>query len=227
MTAGPARDPVGADESFTVRDILPAVPLALAIAIFGTIYGAVARPLLGIAPAVLSSALIFSGAVQFAVLGLLLGGAPPLALLLTALTLNLRNVVLGAVLRSRITASPLKRAGLSWFLIDETVGLAVQRKRNSARILLIAGVLCYLAWTTGTLVGIFGAAVGGLRGMAEALFPVLFVGLATISARDRGTGIRAIIAALVAVVLVKLWPAARGLVPVIAALIVAIARKTP
>ena len=218
---------MGVDGSFTVRDILPVVPLALAIAIFGTIYGAVARPLLGVAPAVLSSVLIFSGPVQFAVLGLLLGGAPPVALLLTALTLNLRDLVLGAVLRARITASPLKRAGLSWFLIDETVGLAVQPQRNSARIVLVVGLVCYLGWTGGTLVGLFGAAIGGLRGMAEALFPVLFVGLATISARDRGTGIRAIVAALITVVLVKLWPAARGLVPVIAALIVAVVRKTP
>jgi branched chain amino acid efflux pump len=227
VTTQPERDPGGVDERFTARDILPVVPLALAIAIFGTIYGAVARPLLGVAQAVLSSALIFSGSVQFAVLGLLFGGAPPVALLLTALTLNLRNLVLGAVLRARISGSPLKRAGLSWFLIDETVGLAVQPRVNSGRIVLVAGLICYFAWTAGTVVGLFGATVGGLRGMAEALFPVLFVGLATISARDRGTGVRALVAALVTVVLVKLWPAARGVVPVIAALTVATTRKTP
>ena len=227
MTRQLESDSAGGDASFTARDVLPVVPLALAIVIFGTIYGAVARPLLGVAYAVLSSVLIFSGSVQFAVLSLLLGGAPPVALLLTALTLNLRNLVLGAILRARISVSPLTRAGLSWFLIDETVGLAVQPKRNSARIVVVAGLICYFAWTAGTVVGIFGAAVGGLRGMAEALFPVLFVGLSTISARDRGTGVRAIVAALVTVVLVKLWPAARGVVPVIAALIVAVARRTP
>jgi predicted branched-subunit amino acid permease len=210
-----------------VREILPAVPLALAIAVFGTIYGAIARPLLGVGPTVLSSVVIFSGAVQFTVVGLLLAGAPPLALLLAALTLNLRNLVLGAVVRPRITAPPLHRAVLSWFLVDETVGLALQPARNAARILLLAGMLCYAAWVGGTVAGVLGAGAVGLTRAAEAIFPVLFIGLAAMSAREPGMGIRAAVAALITIAAVKFWPAGKGLAPVIAAAIVAIPARTP
>jgi len=210
-----------------VREILPAVPLALAIAVFGTIYGAVARPLLGLGTTVLSSVVIFSGAVQFTVVGLLLAGAPPFALLLAALTLNLRNLVLGAVVRPRITTPPLHRAVLSWFLVDETVGLALKSERNPARILLVAGMLCYAAWVGGTIVGVLGAGAVGLTGAAEAIFPVLFIGLAAMSAREPGMGLRATVAALITIAVVKFWPVGKGLAPVIAAAIVAIPSRTP
>lgn len=208
-------------------EILPAVPLALAIAVFGTIYGALARSLLGTVATIVSSVFIFSGAVQFTVVGLLLADAPPVALLLAALTLNLRNLVLGAVLRPRITASPIRRAALSWFLVDEAVGLALQPGRDAARMLLVAGIVFYAAWIVGTLVGILGAGAVGLKGVAEAIFPVLFIGLAAISSRDPGIAIRAVVAAAITIVLVRLWPAGRGLAPVIAAAVVVIPPKVP
>ena len=213
--------------SLRVQEILPAVPLALAIAVFGMIYGAVARPLLGVGTTVLSSVFIFSGAVQFTVVGLLLAGAPSAALLLAAFTLNLRNLVLGAVVRPRITTSTLNRAALSWFLVDETVGLALQPGRNAARILLVAGIICYAAWVGGTLAGVLGAGAVGLTGAAEAIFPVLFIGLAAMSAREPGMGIRAIVAALITIAVVKLWPAGKGLAPVIATAIVVLPSRTP
>ena len=210
-----------------LSEILPVVPTALAIGVFGTIYGALARSLLGTASTILSSVLIYSGAVQFSVLGLLLAGAPPVVLLLAALTLNLRNLVLGAVLRPRITASPLRRAALSWCVVDEAVGLALQPGRDAGRMLLVAGVVFYAAWIAGTLVGLLGGGAVGLKGVAEAIFPVLFIGLAAISARERGMGVRAVVAAVLTVVLARLWPAGRGLAPVLAAVVVVIPTKTP
>jgi predicted branched-subunit amino acid permease len=211
----------------TAAKILPVVPIALAITVFGTIYGALARSLLGTASTIVSSVLIFSGAVQFTVVGLLLAGAPPVALLLAALTLNLRNLVLGAVLRPRISTTPIRRAALSWFLVDEAVGLALQPGRDAARMLLVAGMVFYAAWIVGTLVGILGAGAVGLKGVAEAIFPVLFIGLAAISSRDPGIAVRAVVAAAITIVLVRLWPAGRGLAPVIAAAVVVIPPKVP
>ena len=204
------------------QTLVAALPAALAIAVFGTIYGATAGPLIGAGFAVLSSAVIFSGALQFALAGLLLAGAPASAILATAVTLNVRHLLLGAALRPRLMGAPLRRAGLAWFLIDESVGLALGTRGDAARILLATGVLCYLSWVLGTAAGVLGAALTELAAISAAVFPVLFVGLAAVSVTRRDVMVRAGAAALIAFSLARLWPQGRGLAPVLAAILVAL-----
>ncbi|MBI3975088.1 MAG: AzlC family ABC transporter permease [Armatimonadetes bacterium] len=202
--------------------LLATLPLAFAIGVFGTIFGAAARPLIGAGLTLAASGLIFSGVVQFATVGLLLAGSQPAALLVTAIALNLRNLLLGAVLRPRIGAPPLARAGLAWFLIDETVGLALATEGRASLILAVSGLICYLAWLMGTTLGLLGASLVGLRDLADAIFPVLFIGLAALSARRRDLAVRAVAAFFLTIVLAALWPSGRGLIPVLAALLVAL-----
>ena len=80
---------------------------------FGTLYGAAARGFLGAPLTVASSLLIYSGALQFALVALLGAGATALPLLLTAGLLNLRHLVLGAALRSRFESGPRWRGRLA------------------------------------------------------------------------------------------------------------------
>lgn len=80
--------------------VLTMLPLALAIFVFGAIYGVLARPLAGPWLTMLSSAIIFSGACQFSIAGLG-AAASPLSVIALALTLNMRHILLGAVLRPR------------------------------------------------------------------------------------------------------------------------------
>src|SRR5918996_1501121 len=115
------------------RTILAAAsPAAAAIIVFGVIYGSLARPLIGVTATILSSLLIFSGSVQFTIAALLSAGTGPGALVAGSVTLNLRNLVLGAVLRPRVNLGPLRRAGLGWFLTDEAAGLAVAAEKDTA-----------------------------------------------------------------------------------------------
>ncbi len=88
--------PPGWAATSEVRSILTAAaPLSAAIGVFGTIYGAAAAPLMGEWRTVLSSIVIFSGAVQFGVVGILLAGGSGLALVATAAMLNARNPPVG------------------------------------------------------------------------------------------------------------------------------------
>ena len=199
-------------------------PIAAAIFVFGAVYGTVGARVMGTPMTLLSSAIVFSGALQFTIAGLLLAGAGAPALLAAALTLNVRHVLLGAVLRPRIHASLLARAGAAWFLLDETVGLALTREGDAARILWRAGPVCYVAWLAGTAAGVLGGSVDALQSAAEAVFPVLFIGLAALSCRNRSGAIRALAAAAITGVVAIVWPDARSLAPVFAALLVAIPR---
>ncbi|MGH2788261.1 MAG: AzlC family ABC transporter permease [Actinomycetota bacterium] len=195
---------------------------AAAIFVFGVIYGSLSRPQMGAGATILSSLLIFSGALQFTITALLSAGAGVGALVAGAITLNLRNLVLGAVLRPRVDKGPLKRAGLAWFLVDESAGLALAAGGDAGRTLLVSGVAFYSAWQAGTVLGLLGASVESVSSAAEAVFPVLFIGLAALSCQSRSIAARAVVAAGLTAGAAVLWPGGRGLAAVIAAVAVAI-----
>jgi predicted branched-subunit amino acid permease len=204
------------------RIFAAAAPPAAAIAVFGVIYGSLSRPLIGVPATILSSVLIFSGSVQFTIAALLSAGAGTGALIAGSVTLNLRNLVLGAVLRPRINLGPLRRAGLSWFLTDEATGLALTSEEDAARTLLVSGTGFYLAWQFGTVLGLLGASVEAVGAIAEAVFPVLFIGLAALSCSSRSIAVRAAVAAGLTMGLGVVWPAGRGVAAVVAAIAVSL-----
>ncbi|MGH9194421.1 MAG: AzlC family ABC transporter permease [Acidimicrobiia bacterium] len=199
--------------------------MALAIGVFGTIFGAAATSLIGPGLTIASSLIVFSGALQFAMIGLLLAGAMPTSLLATAALLNLRHLLLGAALRARISGSVVKRAGLAWFLLDESVALTLAAQERPAMTLVGSGFLFYFAWFVGTLIGTLGASLPQFGSVAAAIFPVLFVGLASISADRRDLKVRALAAAAISAILAMIWPSGRSFVPVVAVLLVIIPER--
>jgi predicted branched-subunit amino acid permease len=208
------------------------LPAALAIAVFGIIYGAVAHPLIGPQLTLLSSLIIFSGATQFSIIALFAAGASAPALLLTAAILNVRHLVMGAVLRTSLGPSRIRRALLAWFLLDESFGFTVlaagrveagpMREAVAEHTLLVTGICCYVAWIAGTVLGMLGAGLPGLDRVAQAVFPVLFIALAALTARTLSLAGRAVGAALITALICLTLPDWRGLAPVVAGLAVAL-----
>jgi predicted branched-subunit amino acid permease len=219
VTAPEASDPEAQPPAVIVVTVLP---LAAAIAIFGIIYGASAESELGVALTLATSLLVFSGTLQFATLGLLVAGAGPLPILVTAIALNTRHLVLGALLRPRLGGSALRRAALAWFLVDESFGLAYAARRRVVATFLAAGLACYLAWQAGTALGLLGARVEGLEEAADAVFPVLFIGLAAVTSTRPSLAVRAAVAGLLVLAVGVVVPDLRTLAPVLAALAVAL-----
>ena len=202
--------------------VLVAAAPAAAIFIFGVIYGSLARPLMGTAATMLSSVVIFSGSVQFTLVGLLGAGAGTAALIGGAMTLNLRNLALGAVMRPRLQRPLAQRAGLSWFLTDEVVGLAVGFGTDAVRTTLLSGTMFYLSWLAGTALGLLGASFEGVQEAAEAVFPVLFIALAALSCPTRSVAVRAVVAGVATGAVVALWPGSAAVAAVTAAIAVAV-----
>jgi predicted branched-subunit amino acid permease len=206
------------------RDIvLAAFSTGLAIAVYGVVFGVVAGPDWGSWRAIAASALVYSGSAQFAAAQLLAQGGGTGAVISAAAILNARNVVLGAVLRSRVRTGIVRRAGVAFLTDDESFGLAMASARPAVRVVLGAGAIFFVAWVGGTAIGAFvGAGSVLFADAATAMFPVLFVGLAAISVENRAGLSRTVAAGLGTLALVYALPSVRDFVPVVAAIAVSL-----
>ncbi len=204
-----------------------AVPVAAAIGVFGVVYGAAAGPVLGPVLAVASSVILFSGAAQFTMVALVAAGATPVAVLGAVTTLALRHFPLGAVLQPLLTVGRARRALIAPFLTDETAGLALASGERAERTVAVSGGMAYCSWVVGTVVGLVGGSLASAEPLAAALFPVLFVGLAALTAVSRSDGVRAVFAGVASVGLLLVWPAAGALGAIAVAVIVSLVVRAP
>lgn len=202
--------------------LIRSLPFATAIGVFGVVFGAAASAIVDPLLVVGMSLIIFSGSLQFALVALLAGGAGPAVLLFTTLVLNLRHVVFGALLRPRIDAPLWRRAVLGFFMIDESFGLALAAGRRAALVLAVSGTTFWVAWQVGTILGVLGARAVALEEVARAIFPVLFIGLAALTARGTDGMLRALAAAVLVLLSALFAPALFDYAPIIAAIIVAL-----
>ena len=166
------------------------VVILVAVGAFGVAFGALAVDA-GMTGwlAVLASAIVVSGAAQFAMVGLLSAGAAPVLIATTGLAL--RHLPMSARLAAMIgPRSPTVRAALAYVLVDETFGLTIHASRRGEQNLVAykfgADVLLYTGWVSGTVIGvILGSAADPESWGADVFFPLLFLGLAAPLVRTR------------------------------------------
>ncbi len=191
---------------------------------FGVTFGAVATAAgLSVVQAVALSAVMFTGASQFALVGVLAAGGAPLAGVSAALLLGLRNAFYGVPVTRILAPRGARRFSAAHLVIDETTAMAVaQPSRRAGRYAFWAtGVTLFGLWNLGTVAGaLIGSGIDtsalGFDAAAPAIFlALLWPQLASARARPVALG-----AAVVALGLVPLVPAG---VPIIAAAGVAIA----
>ena len=166
--------------SRTLRD---AVGLGLAVGFYGIAFGAAADAAgLDVWQAMTLSALMFSGASQFALIGVLGAGGSAPAAIGSALLLGTRNTVYGVRMAPLLAPrTVLGRAGAAHWVIDETTAMAVAAPdRELGRLAFWAtGATIYLGWNAMTLVGALGASdLGGTAEAAlDAVVPAAFLAL--------------------------------------------------
>lgn len=211
-----------ADRSSIRRDALGIGAYAGA---FGASFGAVSIAAgLTVPQTALLSLVMFTGASQFALVGVIDGGGALLAAVAAALLLGVRNAFYG-VSMSQILGVRGRRGALpAHFVIDETTAMAIARDdRDAQRYAFWAtGLALYVCWNAGTLLGALGgSAVGDPESLGlDAAIPAAFLALLWPRLRDRTGKTVALGGALVATVLIPLAPAG---VPVLAAAAVALA----
>ncbi len=135
--------------------------IAISGAFFGLLYGAACISYGISAPmAVLSSLLVFSGAVQFASLGLLDEPQYLIAIALSSLLISNRLILMAAAVAPHLgTRSPIERLASLHTVTDGSwaavVGAIDRKDRN--KIMVGAGLWVLLLWALGTLLGSWAA----------------------------------------------------------------------
>jgi predicted branched-subunit amino acid permease len=166
--------------SSTLRD---AIGLGVAVGLYGTAFGAAAVSAgLSTAQAVVMSLGMFTGASQFALVGVVGAGGSGIAAVAGALLLGTRNTVYGVRLVPLLAPRGLlRRLGLAHWVIDETTALALGAPdRPLARLAFLAGgATIFTLWNATTLVGAVGAAALGTtaRAALDAVVPAAFLAL--------------------------------------------------
>jgi predicted branched-subunit amino acid permease len=166
--------------SAVVRD---AVGLGLAVGLYGAAFGAAADAAgLNAWQAATMSLLMFTGASQFALVGVLGAGGSGAAAVGSALLLGTRNTVYGVRLLPLLRPQRLlSRLGTAHWVIDETTALSIAAPdRKLARVAFLAGgASIFLTWNLTTVAGSLGAAALGGAALAalDAVVPAAFLAL--------------------------------------------------
>jgi branched chain amino acid efflux pump len=204
----------------TGRTLGRAAGIGVAVGVYGVSFGVLAVSS-GMSPAqaCVMSMLVFTGASQFAFVGVLAGGGGALAAMGPAVMLALRNAAYGLSLAPILPPRLRDRAIAAHLVIDETTAMARAEDDPAAarRAFLATGVSVWVCWNAGTLAGaLMGSGIGdpGSLGL-DAMFPAAFLALLGPQLRRSGAPVAAIAGAAIAVALVPFAPAG---VPVIAAL---------
>jgi len=164
------------------------------------------------------SLLVFTGASQFALIGVIGAGGAPLSGAVTALLLGTRNTLYGLRLAPLLAWGGWRRFAAAQLVIDESTAMAINREsRPAARVgFLSTGISVFLLWNLATMVGaVGGRALGDPRTYGlDAAVGAAFLALLWPRLRDRRNQV---VAALGAVVALGLVPVTAAGVPVLAA----------
>jgi predicted branched-subunit amino acid permease len=211
-------------ESTTFRDSLS---VSITVGAYGTAFGAAAVANgFSLLQTCLLSLLTFSGASQFAVIGVLGAGGGALSGIATASLLGIRNGVYGVIMAPRLKVKGFKRIVAAQITIDESTAVALGQEVRGEKAMRqgfwLTGFGVFLFWNLFTVAGALGAqAMGDIRAWGlDSAVPAAFLGLVwprLKTNRDRALAVGCMIFALA---MTPILPA--GL-PIIATAFIAVA----
>ncbi len=191
-----------------VRD---ALGIALATGIYGVSFGVLSVSAgLSVAQTCAMSLLVFTGASQFAVVGVLAAGGSVPTAMGNALLLAARNAAYGFVVAPVLKTSRLMRAVAAHLVIDESTAMARGQDSDddAEGAFWTTGLAVFVLWNLGTAAG----ALAG-QGLAEpaalgldAMFPAAFVALLAPQLRQAGAVAAAVAGAVIALALLPFAP---------------------
>jgi predicted branched-subunit amino acid permease len=207
------------------RVVRNAVGIGIASGAYALSFGAISVSAgLSIAQTCALSLAMFTGASQFAMVGVVGVGGSPFAGAATAVLLGLRNGLYGLRLSPLLGVRGIRKTAAAQFVIDETTAMAIAQDSDRAGRLgfWATGLVLFVLWNTGTLIGAVGAqALSDPRVLGlDAAAPAAFLALLAPRMRSREPWVVAATAGAVALASVPFVPTG---VPVLLAAAVAVA----
>jgi predicted branched-subunit amino acid permease len=205
-----------------------AIGVGVATGAYGVSFGAIAVAAgFSVAQACALSLLVFTGASQFALVGVVASGGAPLSGAATALLLGSRNTLYGLRLASLLRLQGIRRVAAAQLVIDESTAMALKPRdtRNARLGFFAAGIAVFVLWNLATLAGALGGqALGDPRAYGlDAAVPAAFLALVWPRLDSARTRLTAVAASVVALALV---PLIRPGLPILAAAVVALLAAT-
>jgi len=192
--------------------VLDSLGVGIGVGLYGVTFGALATSSgLSVAQACALSLLAFTGASQFAFLGVVAAGGAPAAGALTAVLLGVRNTFYGITLAPFLRLRGVRRLAAAHFVIDETTAMSIGREQpHQARLgFWWTGITIFLLWNLTTLIGaVAGEQIGDPRAIGlDAAVAAAFLGLLWPRLDSTPARLLALLAAAVAAGLVPFTPA--------------------
>jgi 4-azaleucine resistance transporter AzlC len=212
------------------RGAVTAIPLAIAVGLFGVSFGVLSASTngMGALPAIVMSATTFAGSAQFAAASVLAGGGGPVTAILAALLLNARYLPIGVSVARFMLGGRVARFVQSQLVVDESWAIAARGGGEfDPHRLVGAGVVLWCAWVAGTVIGVLGGeALGDPAALGlDAAFPALFLALLLPQLDGRRARAAAALGAAIAVVLVPFSPAGVPIIVAAGAALIGLVRR--
>ena len=198
--------------------------VAFTVGLYGAAFGAAGITAeFSILQTCLLSLLLFSGASQFAVVGIMGAGGSAVSAIATATLLGFRNALYGLQLAPILKVTGLKRIIASQITIDESTAVSTLQSNDSdrKRAFYLTGFGVYIFWNLFTFLGALGASAIGNPSVwgLDAAVPAALCGLVWPRLKDKRLFLISACAIILALLLTPITPAG---IPIITTVLLAI-----
>lgn len=201
-----------------------AFSVAFTVGLYGAAFGAAGVTAgFSILQTCLLSILLFSGASQFAVVGIMGAGGAAISAIATATLLGFRNALYGLQMAPILKVKGIKRVFAAQITIDESTAVATLQDNDADRKrgFYLTGIGVYIFWNLFTLLGALGASAIGDPSVwgLDAAVPAAFLGLIWPRLKNKIQFVVSAIAITWALLLTPITPAG---IPIITTVVLAI-----
>jgi predicted branched-subunit amino acid permease len=201
-----------------------ALSVAFTVGLYGAAFGAAGVTAdFSILQTCLLSILLFSGASQFAVVGIMGAGGAAVSAIATATLLGFRNALYGLQMAPILKVKGLKRILAAQITIDESTAVATLQENDADRRrgFYITGIGVYVFWNLFTFLGALGASAIGDPSVwgLDAAVPAAFCGLIWPRLKNKTHFVVSAVAIAWALLLTPITPAG---IPIITTVILAV-----
>jgi 4-azaleucine resistance transporter AzlC len=200
------------------------VSVAFTVGLYGAAFGAAAVTAgFTVIQSCLLSLLLFSGASQFAVVGIMGAGGSPISAIATATLLGFRNALYGLQMAPILKVTGLKRIIAAQITIDESTAVSTLQSNDSdkKRGFYLTGFGVYVFWNLFTFLGAIGTSAIGDPSVwgLDAAVPAAFCGLVWPRLKEKRQFLISACAIILALSLTPITPAG---IPIITTVLLAI-----